>query len=59
LNSYYENELKLLQANSESPDKIIKIGEYKHEPVADKASLAALIEVVMTIYNMEEAIVRS
>jgi hypothetical protein len=59
LNAYYDNEVKLFQSNPENADKLIEIGEYKHEETADNASLAALIEVIMTIYNMEEAIVRS
>ena len=57
LKEYFEAEKKAL--SPEAADQLIAIGEYKHQDVADKASLAAMIEVIMTIYNMEEAIVRS
>jgi hypothetical protein len=57
--AYYKNEVKALQSNPENTEKLIEIGEYRHENISDKTSLAALVEVIMTIYNLEEAIVRS
>jgi hypothetical protein len=57
LSEYFESEKKNIQVAD--AEKIISIGEFKHQNVEDKASLAAMIEVIMTIYNMEEAIVRS
>ncbi|MEI9919521.1 MAG: PSD1 and planctomycete cytochrome C domain-containing protein [Bacteroidota bacterium] len=57
LKDYFETEKKTL--SSEAADKLIAIGEYSHKDVTDKVSLAAMIEVIMTIYNMEEAIVKS
>ena len=41
------------------PDKareFIAAGEYKHEKINDVISLAALMQVVQTIYNLDEAI---
>jgi len=37
----------------------LQAGEYKHEKISDKASAAALMEVIHTLYNMEEAITKS
>ena len=59
LKTYYENEYTILKSKPDEVEKLIGIGEYKHEKVNDNASLAALIEVVMSIYNLEETIVRS
>jgi hypothetical protein len=59
LTKYYENEYTILKTKPEEVQKLIRIGEYKHEKVDDDTSLAALIEVVMSIYNLEETIVRS
>jgi hypothetical protein len=59
LTKYYENEYAILKTKPEDAQKLIRIGEYKHEKVDDTTSLAALIEVVMSIYNLEETIVRS
>jgi hypothetical protein len=58
LEKYFEGEKKIF---SESPDKaseFIKQGEFKHEEVSDKQSLAALMQVVHTLYNMDEAITK-
>ncbi len=59
LNDYFESEKSIFEKAPDEANKLINIGEYKHTPIDDKASLAAMIEVIMTIYNMEEAIVRS
>jgi len=59
LTSYFEAEKKIFETTPGEAEKLIAIGEYKHEPTDNKASLAAMIEVIMTIYNMEEAIVKS
>ncbi|HEX8059957.1 MAG TPA: PSD1 and planctomycete cytochrome C domain-containing protein [Cyclobacteriaceae bacterium] len=59
LKDYYNSEREVFVKNTDDANKVINIGEFKHQNVADKASLAAMIEVIMTIYNMEEAIVKS
>ena len=59
LSDYFDAEKNIFQKTPEQADKLIAIGEYKHQDTPDKASLAAMIEVIMTIYNMEEAIVKS
>lgn len=59
LKTYFDNEQTQLRAKPQAAAALIRAGEYKHRPVNDTTALAALIEVVMTVYNLEEAIVRS
>jgi hypothetical protein len=59
LTDYFGTEKKTFETTPEEGEKLIAIGEYKHEQVSDRAGLAAMIEVIMTLYNMEEAIVKA
>jgi hypothetical protein len=59
LKNYFEAEKKIFETTPEEGEKLISIGEYKHQEVSDRPALAAMIEVIMTLYNMEEAIVRA
>jgi len=59
LKDYYNSEKDLFEKSPDEAKNLIDIGEYKHQSASDRASVAALIEVIMTIYNMEEAIVKS
>ncbi len=59
LNEYHQSEKTAFGKTPDAAEKLIAIGEYEHADVKDRAALAALMEVIMTIYNMEEAIVRS
>lgn len=57
--SYYEQE-KVEFTNAEGKAKqLISAGEYPHAEIKDVAALAALMQVVHTIYNMEEAITKT
>ncbi len=56
----YYNEEKL--NFNKTPDKakqFVEVGEYPHEKIKDVISLAALMQVVQTIYNLDEAITKS
>jgi hypothetical protein len=57
LTSYYEQELELLKP--ESVEKLIKVGEYPLPRQINKTELAALMQVVATLYNLEETITKS
>jgi hypothetical protein len=59
LKDYFEKEQPLFLSNQKTAEQLIKAGEFKHEAVSDKTTLAALMEVIMTIYNMDEAITKS
>jgi hypothetical protein len=56
---YYKNEKEEFSKQPAKAESFLKAGEYKHEENIDKISAAALMQVVHTIYNMEEAITKS
>jgi hypothetical protein len=57
--AYFENEKKEFQQSPEKAEKFLKAGEFKHENITDKAAAAAMMQVVHTMYNMEEAITKT
>jgi hypothetical protein len=59
LKNYFENERTRFSAQPSAAEKLIREGEFRHETIEDRASLAALEEVVLTLYNLEEAITKS
>jgi hypothetical protein len=59
LAEYFKNEKEEFSKQPLKAESFLKAGEYKHEGNIDKASAAALMQVVHTIYNMEEAITKS
>lgn len=57
--AYYEKEKIELSKAPHACDQLIQAGEYPHQGGKDKVALAALIEVMMMLYNLDEAITRS
>jgi hypothetical protein len=57
LTSYYDKQLKTMQ--TATADKMIAIGEYPLTKKVDNKTLAALMRVISTIYNLEETITKS
>lgn len=57
LTGYYEKELKKL--TKPSAEKLLAVGEYPLPSQVDKVQLAALMRIVNTIYNLEEAITKT
>jgi hypothetical protein len=57
--NYFKSEKEKFSAQPAKAEGLLKAGEYKHEPIADKAEAAALMQLIHTIYNMEEAISKS
>jgi len=58
LSSYYKEQLNHFRKEKESVEKMEKVGYYK--PVTkSKETLAAMMEVMQVIYNMEEAITKT
>lgn len=57
LTSYYADQLKTI--NSQSANKLLNVGEYPIPADLDKITLAAMMKVVDTIYNLEEAITKT
>ncbi len=57
--TYYEEEKVGFNQSPVKAKKYIEAGEYQHEKINDVISLAALMQVVQTIYNMDEAITKT
>jgi hypothetical protein len=57
LNYLEEEKLKFAQSDKKAKD-FVNAGEYPHLEIQDVTSLAALMQVVHTIYNMEESITK-
>ncbi|WP_369411708.1 PSD1 and planctomycete cytochrome C domain-containing protein [Chryseolinea lacunae] len=58
LMTYFDDEKKVFEASPEKAKQYINAGEYPFANITDVASLAALMQVVHTIYNMEESITK-
>ena len=58
LQEYYDEQLPLFQQKKLDAAITLKVGEYPIDEKLDKNQLAALMKVVNTIYNLEEAIVK-
>jgi hypothetical protein len=56
---YYTKEKDEFVKQPAKAEGFLKAGEYKHEQNINKPEAAALMQVVHTIYNMEEAITKS
>jgi hypothetical protein len=59
LSEYYQKEKEEFSKQPAKAESFLKAGEYRHEQNLNKAEAAALMQVVHTIYNMEEAITKS
>ncbi|MDO3625421.1 PSD1 and planctomycete cytochrome C domain-containing protein [Mucilaginibacter sp. BT774] len=57
LTSYYQDQLKSI--NKKDADKLLAVGEYPMPANMDKIKLAAMMKVIDTIYNLEEAITKT
>ncbi|HET9745777.1 MAG TPA: PSD1 and planctomycete cytochrome C domain-containing protein [Chitinophagaceae bacterium] len=56
---YYKKEKEEFSKQAAKAESFLKAGEYKHEEKINKIAAAALMQVVHTIYNMEEAITKT
>jgi hypothetical protein len=59
LKSYFDDQLQQFQQKKLDAATTIKVGEYKMNDKLDVNATAALMKVINTIYNMEEAITKS
>ena len=57
LTSYYADQLRTI--DKPNAEKLLNVGEYPIPPNLDKITLAAMMKVVDTIYNLEEAITKT
>jgi hypothetical protein len=56
---YYEESLQKIQPDTTTAQKLLDVGEYIVDANGKEAQLAAFMQVVHTIYNLEEAITKS
>jgi hypothetical protein len=59
LQNYFQAELTGFRQKPEKARQFISAGEYRHEQIEDLYSLAALMQVIHTLYNLDEAITKS
>lgn len=57
--AYFAQEKEEFKNTLTKAKQFIEIGEYQHEKIDDVVSLAALMQIVQTIYNLDEAITKS
>ena len=57
LTNYYHQQLKTM--NRATAEKLLTVGEYPQDSKADKVREAALMQMMMVIYNLEETITKS
>jgi hypothetical protein len=57
--AYFESEKKKFQLAQGKAESFLKAGEFRHENISDKAAAAALMLVIDTMYNLEEAITKT
>lgn len=58
LKAFYEDEKKYYEGAPDKAKQRLEAGEYKNEQLSDAASTAALMQVVSTLYNTDEAITK-
>lgn len=58
LSNYFEQEKVKFTSSPEKAKEFVRAGEYPQASIEDVSSLAALMQVVHTIYNMEESITK-
>lgn len=58
LTSFFEEEKVHYAADHGEARSRLDVGEFKHEPIKDVAATAAMMQVVSTLYNMDEAITK-
>lgn len=56
---HFEEEKITFEKDQEKTKALLNIGEYPHAKIDDKVSLAALMQTIHLIYNMEEALTKS
>ena len=59
LTEYFETEELNFKKTPEKAKQFIAVGEYPHEKIENTISLAALMQVIQTIFNTDEAITKA
>jgi hypothetical protein len=59
LSAYYNDQLSSFKKEQSRADKLLSIGEYPNPEKMNKFSVAAMMQVITALYNLEETITRS
>jgi hypothetical protein len=59
LTDYYNGEYDIFSKNKKEAFKVLNVGEHPHEEKVNEGQAAAMTRVINTLYNMEEAIMKS
>ena len=59
LSGYYQEQFNQFKSKQLDAGKTLNVGEYAQDERMNKDELAALMKVIVTIYNMEEAITKT
>jgi len=57
LSNYYQKQLKTI--NEKKAVRLLSVGEFPQDDSSDKSTQAALMQVIVTIYNLEETITKT
>jgi hypothetical protein len=58
LTSYYRSELELFSSRTPDAERLVSVGEFER-PSGDTAAVAALMQTIVLIYNLDETLTRS
>ena len=58
LQGFYEDERSYYETAPTKAEQKLQVGEFAHEDIADVAGTAALMQLVTTLYNTDEAITK-
>ncbi|MEM9888976.1 MAG: PSD1 and planctomycete cytochrome C domain-containing protein [Bacteroidota bacterium] len=59
LEDYFASEFTYFKSEPEAATNLLNVGEFKSAEIENEAKVAAMMQVVHTIYNMEETIVKT
>jgi hypothetical protein len=59
LSSYYNDQLIAFKKEQSRADKLLAVGEYPIPAKMNKTSVAAMMQVITALYNLEETITKS
>jgi hypothetical protein len=59
LTEYYDNQLAEFKKDPDPARKTLNVGEYPQTTNTDPTATAALMRVIDTLYNLEEAITKT
>ena len=57
--SYYHDQLNTFKKQAKRAESLISVGEYPIPQTINKSSVAALMQVISTLYNLEETITKT